>query len=51
MSEEAKSAIDALAKLPQERREEALNGMAYLAMGYQMGHSDGLKEAGKENKK
>lgn len=44
MSEKQKAALDALADLPQDRRDQALQGMEFLAIGYQMG----LDAAGKQ---
>ena len=37
MSEKQKAALDALASLPQDKRDQALTGMEFLSIGYQMG--------------
>lgn len=51
MSEKQKAALDALASLPQDKRDQALTGMEFLSIGYQMGLDAAAKEAAKADKK
>ena len=50
MSEQQKAALDALAELPQESREQALQGMEFLALGFQMGLDAAEKKKAEEVK-
>lgn len=49
MSDKQREAIDALASLPQESRDRALQGMEFLAIGYQMGLDAAEKKDAEES--